>query len=165
MPQETSYEDYINIVNAYSGLLVKVCRVYAENTEDRKDLFQDIVLQCWLAFPRFRNESKISTWLYRIALNTAISNKRKRSKRIQFANEAVADYAGDAASPPMFEEYETLMRIINALPDLEKALILLYLEDQSYQEIADIMGMTVTNVGSKLSRIKEKLRKMAKPQL
>lgn len=140
-----------------------MCHAYATDTEDIRDLFQEIVLQAWSGFKRYRGESSISTWLYRVALNTAIVHKRKQAKQrsvtstdvftIDIADKLPAAYA---------EEYKLLQQMIHALPPLDKALILLYLDDRPHTEIADILGISVSNVGTKLGRIKDKLKQQAK---
>ena len=161
-PGEQQTNDFMALIKQYERLIHKVCNLYiVNNPEDYKDLYQEIILQTWLAFPKFQNAAKVSTWLYRIALNTAISYKRSSKTRI---NEIpfddsftqVADITRDSN-----EEYLLLWGLIRQLPQLEKALILLYLENNSYEEIAAIMGLTVTNIGTRLGRIKGKLKKQA----
>ncbi|HEY1033060.1 MAG TPA: RNA polymerase sigma factor [Flavipsychrobacter sp.] len=160
-PQE---QEFTTLIQQHERLVYKVCSLYAADAEDLKDLFQEIVLQAWSGYTRFRNESAISTWLYRVALNTAITHKRKKSRQL---GTPVADmqllHVADASSQAYAEEYAILQKLVGSLPPLEKALILLYFEDRSYQEIADIMGISVSNVGTRLARIKEKLKKQAQP--
>ena len=133
--------------------------MYCHSSEDRQDLFQDIVLQLWRAFPKFRNEAKVSTWMYRIALNTAITRLRKESKR-PHPQDIDKDIL-QIPSPDLSvreEQLTSMMLAIDGLSDVEKAIVLLYLEDQSYKEIAEVMGMSESNVGYKINRIKHKLR-------
>ncbi len=146
-------------------LIYKVCSVYASEPEDRRDLFQEIVLQAWKGYARFKEEeAKISTWLYRVALNTAISHKRKQYKTITTRSQDELLYQiADNTIEYRNEEYKMLHQLISQLPTLEKALMLLYLEDKSYQEMAEILGLTAGNVGVKINRIKEKLRRQAQP--
>lgn len=158
--QQEHINEFTTLLQQHEKLVYKVCSIYTNNTEDSKDLFQEIIVQVWSAYPKFQQQSKISTWLYRIALNTAISYKRKTGKvSIVLMPDFLANFS-DASSPDQ-EEYKILQTLISNLPALEKALILLYLEDNSYQEIADIMGITVTNVGTRLNRIKDKLKQQA----
>lgn len=124
-------------------------------------MFQEIVLQLWKSFPTFRGESKLSTWMYRIALNTAISGIRK--KRITTTELSTISYQlQDTATAPQEEEMKALYVAIEKLTDIEKSIVLLYLEDKPYDEIADITGITANYVAVKMNRIKEKLRKLIK---
>jgi len=158
--QQEHINEFTTLLLLHEKLIYKVCSIYTNNAEDSKDLFQEIVLQVWIAYPKFKQQSKVSTWLYRIALNTAISYKRKSGKvNIIPMPDFLNDHFDVSASDQ--EEYKILQKLIGELPPLEKALILLYLEDNSYQEIADIMGITVTNVGTRLNRIKDKLKQQA----
>jgi len=159
--KEQLYKDFLAMVQNHERLIFKICNLYSKDVEGSKDLFQEIVLQAWTAFPRFNNASKISTWLYRVALNTAINYKRKVDKHAHTNDTSGLTHVAEATDSGT-EEYNLLYQMINDLPPLEKALILLYLEDRSYQEIADIMGMSVTNVGTRLGRIKLKLKGKAK---
>lgn len=145
-------------------LIYKVCSVYAAEPEDRRDLFQEIVLQAWKGYARFKEDAKVSTWLYRVALNTAISYKRKQHTTIATQSQEELLYQiADSNIDNRNEEYRMLQLLISELPMLEKALMLLYLEDKSYQEMAEILGLTPGNVGVKINRIKDKLRKQAQP--
>ena len=124
-------------------------------------MFQEIVLQLWKSFPTFRGESKLSTWMYRIALNTAISGFRK--KRITTTELSSISYQlQDIVTPRQEEEMKALYVAIEKLTDIEKSIVLLYLEDKPYDEIADITGVTANYVAVKMNRIKEKLRKLIK---
>jgi len=153
-------DSFITLIKDQERLIFKVCSMYAQRPEDRKDIFQEIVLQAWGAYPRFKNTAKASTWLYRIALNTAINYHRKNKIETiyhpDFLNESEA-HAATASD----EEYRIMHQFIAGLPALEKALVMLYLDDYSYKEIADIMGLSATNVGTRLMRIKEKLKNQA----
>ncbi|WP_128548618.1 RNA polymerase sigma factor [Larkinella soli] len=153
-------EDFLALLNAHRGILYKVCGLYLDTAEDRRDLFQEMVLQLWRAFPSFRSESSPSTWIYRVALNTAISNFRKRGKEgkkraltasdLQLPDTGYDDGANDRAI--------LLREAIEGLNAIEKALILLYLDERSYAEIAEIAGIRLSNVGVKINRIKSKLK-------
>ena len=133
--------------------------MYTNNTEDQDDLFQEIVIQVWKAFRKFKNESKISTWIYRIALNTAITGLRKRKKYIRWVplDSTVMNYSA-VQSDPLSEKLDFLYQCIKELNELEKGVILLYLENKSYSEIAEAIGLNETNVGSRISRIKPKIK-------
>jgi RNA polymerase sigma-70 factor (ECF subfamily) len=156
-------QQFVQTINQHQGILHKVCRIYCHNATEREDLFQEIVLQLWKAFPSFRNESKITTWMYRIALNTAISGLRK--KRIVTTElESISFQVAEALQYHMDEELQRLYNAIEHLSDIEKSIVLLYLEDKPYEEIAEITGITANYVAVKMSRIKEKLRTLLKPE-
>lgn len=150
-------QQFVETINQHQGILHKVCRIYCHNTTEREDLFQEMVLQLWKAFPSFRSEAKITTWMYRIALNTAISGLRK--KRINTTElDNILYQVEDKSEPSTEDDLQQLYKAINLLTDIEKSIILLYLEDKPYEEIADITGITANYVAVKMSRIKEKLK-------
>ncbi|MFT3909200.1 MAG: RNA polymerase sigma factor [Ferruginibacter sp.] len=150
--------DFIKIIQENEGLIYKVTKVYANNKEDGQDLYQEIVYQLWKSFDSFRNESKISTWIYRIALNTAIVhlNREKRKPNQVPVDDWILNKT-DSTDNLTDERSALLFSVIKKLNQIEKAIILLYLEGRSYDEIAVITGFTVTNVGTRLGRIKQKL--------
>lgn len=155
---------FIEMINEHRGIIYKVCQLYCQDKEYQKDLFQEIVLQLWKSFPSFRNEAKRSTWMYRIALNTAITSFRKEKKippqrTISSAEFEIPDLG---SNPDDHEHMGLLKRAIERLSQIEKAIILLYLEEKSYQEIGEIMGITKTNAGVKINRIKIKLEGIIK---
>ncbi|MEJ8842449.1 sigma-70 family RNA polymerase sigma factor [Lacibacter sp. H375] len=139
------------------NIIYKVCNLYRDRREDQEDLFQEIVYQLWKAYPGFKGEAKLSTWMYRIALNTAIAAYRKPKVDITYPEE-IPDHVHYAAELNSSENEERLFRALRILTDAEKAVISLYLEDYSYQEIAGITGLTESNVGVRLNRIKSKLK-------
>ncbi len=150
---------FLEIVESNQGIIYKVCKMYRDSHEDQEDLFQEIVLQLWKAFPNFRKESKASTWMYRIGLNTAITAFRKKSIDLAFNSslpETPFGYKNDESS----ENEERMFEAFRMLNTTERALIALFLEDYSHKEIADIMGITENNVGVKISRIKDKLKRI-----
>jgi len=159
-------EEFIKMINAHRGILYKVSNLYCQQEEDKKDLFQEMVLQLWRSYPNFRKDSKSSTWMYRVAFNTAISNFRKESRKpgqraILDADYEIPDFSDKNAR---IENLALLKTAIGQLSQIEKAIIILYLEEKSYEEIAEIMGITKTNVGVKLTRIKGKLEKIIKEE-
>lgn len=144
-------------------MLYKVCRVYCNNAADRQDLFQEIVIQSWKAYPKFRGDAKFSTWLYRIALNTAISDLRKQERRVKLSfQEAVPEISADYTGQEKEEQLKSLYDAISLLGEIEKAIVMLYLDDKSYDEMEDILGINQNNLRVKMNRIKEKLRKLTK---
>ena len=149
------------MVTAHQRTIYKVCYIYAKDQDDLNDLFQEVVLNLWKSFPRYRGDSTLNTWVYRIAMNTCITFLRRSSVRPQTIPLTI-----DVTSQMTDEESHTgqlqeLYRLINQLGKLERALILLWLEERSYQEMADILGISKANVAVKLNRTKDKLRKMS----
>lgn len=157
-------KEFISLINQHAGIIYKVCNLYLQETEDKRDLFQEIVLQLWRAFPNFRSEAQPSTWMYRIALNAAISNFRKQAKGV--STNSLSEAAFQIPDPLQFfqenENISILHRAIGLLSTIEKAIILLYLEEKTYEEIAEVIGISKSNVGVSLSRIKSKLEKIFK---
>lgn len=154
-------EAFIQIIREHERLIYKVCSLYATGDEDKSDLYQEIILQVWRAYPQFRGQAKVSTWLYRIALNTAISLNRQKRVKQHYEESILLNFPDPMGGDE--EQYKLLYKAISQLPELERALVLLYLEDRSHAEIAEIMGISVSNVGTKLSRIKDKMKKIIQP--
>ena len=154
-----SHSDFTAIIKQNEGLIYKVVKVYTNNREDEQDLYQDIVYQLWKCFSTFRGESKIGTWTYRVALNTAIAhlNKQKRKGSQVPLDEALLNKT-DTADTLMAERSEALFARIKQLNEIEKGIILLYLEGKTYDEIAAITGFSPSNVGTRLGRIKQKIK-------
>jgi RNA polymerase sigma factor (sigma-70 family) len=146
-------------IDEHKKILYKVCNSYCRNRDDRDDLAQEIIVQLWRSFGRFDERYRFSTWMYRIALNVAISFCRRESTRTRHvvANEEhLLDAPDDAENQP--EEVRLLYRLIEALDPLNKALVLLYLDGNSYQEMASVLGISETNVATKISRLKETMK-------
>ena len=152
-------KDFLKIVEANQGIVYKVCKMYRNTREDQEDLFQEIVLQLWKSYPKFRRESKVSTWMYRIALNTAIAIYRKNKINLEFEEKIPVEYHSKNIETPS-ENEERLFEAIRVLNKADRAIIALYLEDYPYNEIAEITGITENYVGVKISRIKDKLKKI-----
>jgi len=158
-------KEFINIISANQPIILKVCRMYCADKDDREDLFQEIVLQLWRSYPSFKGEAKVSTWMYRIGLNTAITSLR-RSSRKPLTQPLSVDHQNlkDPAAHRIDMEYGTeLQTAINLLNKFDKALVMLYLDEKSYKEIAEIMAITESNVGVKINRIKKKLQEIINP--
>jgi len=146
----------------HTGLLLKVVRSFAEGPADQDDLFQEILLQVWLSLPNFRDDSKPTTWLYRVALNTALAwkrteKKRRRSHGSHPISDVAAPSASSAEAEPNDRIVEQLYAAIRALPPAKRALVVLYLDGFTYREIADVVGISESNVGVSLNRIKKEL--------
>jgi len=146
----------------HTGLLLKVVRSFAEAPADQDDLFQEILLQVWLSLPNFRDDSKPTTWLYRVAFNTALAWKRTEKKRWRRQGSlSIPDVAAPSVTSADAERndriVEQLYAAISALPPAKRALVVLYLDGFSYREIADVVGISESNVGVSLNRIKKQL--------
>jgi RNA polymerase sigma factor (sigma-70 family) len=150
-------KEFVDILNNHRGLIYKVCHLYCDDPEDRKDLFQEIVLQVWKSLGSFRQESTIGTWMYRIALNTAITHFRKEKRlggKVSLSDIDIPDLNDSSEKEDQLKE---LFKAIEDLDRIDKSIILLYLEEKNYEEISEITGLTRTNVGVRLNRIKIKL--------
>jgi RNA polymerase sigma-70 factor (ECF subfamily) len=151
---------FIEMVRSNERVIYKVCSFYVSDEFSMADLYQEVVCNLWSSYPKFRNESSVSTWIYRIALNTCITGMRKDMRR---PKGTPASMLQDTISEPetLSEQIKEMYYYIHQLKTMERAVVLLYLEDKSYQEIADITGLTVSNVATKLKRSKEKLKQMS----
>lgn len=153
---------FVQLVEKQQGAIYKVCFVYASDSEQIKDLYQEVILNLWTAFPRFRGDCKETTWVYRIAMNTCITSLRKSSTRPATVPLPIRMDPSTEAEEEDEHRYrlKLLYQQINRLEKMERALILLWLEEKSYQEIAEILGLSISNVGVKLTRVKEKIKTM-----
>jgi RNA polymerase sigma-70 factor, ECF subfamily len=159
-----SQDEFVALVNQHRGMLYKVCNMYCFTDHDKQDLFQEIIIQLWGAYSRFRGESKFSTWLYRIALNTAISDLRKQKNYIKSVepDQLPTEIQDIQYNKDKEEKLQQLYTAINHLTEIERAIVMLYLEDKSYDEMEDILGINQNNLRVKMNRIKDKLRKLTK---
>ncbi len=153
-------KEFLKIVEKNQGIIHKVCNVYCDSEEDKQDLFQEIVAQLWKSYPSFRKESKFSTWMYRVALNTAITTFKKSKRRpdqdsLTYDNFQLKDDSYDAG---LEDNIKLLHKAIKKLSGVEKSIILLFLEGKKYEEIAEITGITQNYVRVKMNRIKRKLK-------
>ncbi|WP_423999890.1 RNA polymerase sigma factor [Maribacter sp. IgM3_T14_3] len=150
---------FTDLIREHQALLFKVTSVYTDNKEDQEDLFQEVVYQLWKYFDSFRNESKITTWMYRIAMNTSITFIKKKKRRPDSVPVAeVFSIQSDTKDDEFEERLRLLYQHLHHLNTLEKGLIFLLLEGKSYKEIAQITGLSDSNVGTKISRVKKKLK-------
>ncbi|NQU86869.1 MAG: sigma-70 family RNA polymerase sigma factor [Mariniphaga sp.] len=158
-PQKQNKKEFSELIKINQRIIHKITFIYANGAVDREDLFQEICLQLWKSYVNFREESQFSTWMYRVALNTAISNVRK--KKNSFAFEPLKDYSQvKVEQSDDKENVRQLYRAISKLNRIDKAIILLWLEEKNYDEIASIMGTSKSNVSVKLVRIKRKLEEL-----
>lgn len=164
MNDEEQKEEFLKLISEHQDLIRKVAAIYYRNKADQEDAFQEILVSLWKAYPTFRGDSKFSTWMYRVALNTVISGFRKASNKVH-KNQSDIHITDELLGPSkedLSEEIDCLYQAIEHLSDIEKAIIMLYMEEKTYDDIAEIMGMTCTNVGVKINRIKKKLKKIYK---
>ena len=154
--------DFLAVLNQYRGAIQRVSRTYTSSAAEREDLVQEIVYQLWRAFPSYRRESAPLTWVYRIAINTAITGVRRRTRQ---PPHVPLEGAVGLASPPTSASdprMELLYQAIRRLGDVDRALVMCYLDDLSYREIADVLGLSETAVGARLSRTRTKLQELVR---
>ena len=155
-------EIFTSLFEENIGIILKISRAYTNTSHDREDLINDIALELWKAFPRFRGQSKLSTWIYRIALNTSLNYKRRKKNLVLFSemnrNKSIASLIDQDDN----QNIDTLYSCIDELSEINKAIIILYLDGNSHDEIAEITGISKTNVGTRISRIKEQIKKIVK---
>ena len=158
---------FSEVLDRHRGIVFKVANAYAWEREDRADLVQEIAAQLWHAWPRHDAARSVSTWMYRIALNVAISHVRRQrhpSRNTVPFDEALHDVADDNAADPVAEDrLRVLHRFIDTLEPLNRALLLLYLEERSTREMADVLGLSESNVTTKISRLKQRIRDHVAP--
>lgn len=150
-------QEFIQLLNKHQNIIHKVCSVYMDVYADREDLFQEVTLQAWKAYPNFRGDAKFSTWLYRVALNTAITFFRKEKKQILTINTEVF-FDNSEFHNPIEEQVQAMYKAIGDLGKIDKALIMLYLEDYNYNDIGEMLGISANNVAVKMNRLKIKLK-------
>jgi RNA polymerase sigma-70 factor (ECF subfamily) len=155
-------KNFINLINDHQGLIHKVSLMYENDQEARNDLFQEIVLQLWKSFHSFRGEAKITTWMYRIALNTAISGLRKKKRKLdtEDIHERHLNMSDESDGKDPEEEFNRLQWAIRQLAEIDRAMIMMALDEVPYEEIADTIGITQNNVRVRMNRIRERLRKL-----
>jgi len=153
-------KEFLQIITENQGIIHKVCSIYCDLEEDRRDLFQEILVQLWKSYASFRNESKFTTWMYRVALNTAITSFKKDKRQpdkagISYESIQLAEEIYDTRTE---DQIKLLNNAVVQLTGIEKSIILLFLEDKKYEEIAEITGITQNYVRVKMNRIKKKLK-------
>jgi RNA polymerase sigma-70 factor (ECF subfamily) len=163
MTELTEQDRFLALLEEHKKILYKVASSYCKNPEDRRDLIQEIVVQLWRSFGRFDDRYRFSTWMYRIAMNVAISFYRSQSRRtrgtVPIEDSGIDFVAADPEPEEVSDDIRQLHHFIGQLDELNRALIILYLDGNSYDTIAEILGISTTNVATKLSRIKERLRR------
>ncbi|MFP2996673.1 sigma-70 family RNA polymerase sigma factor [Spongiivirga sp. MCCC 1A20706] len=156
---------FVKLLEENQNIIHKVCRIYTNNYNAHNDLFQEITIQLWKAYPKFRGDAKFSTWMYRVGLNTAITLYRKSKKaiRTQEIDSIQFKLSAQEYDDTEEEQLKLMYQAIHQLNDIEKALVFLYLEDKNYKEISDTMGISEVNARVKMNRVKTKLKKILNP--
>ena len=156
---------FVTDLESNQNIVHKVCTLYTNDRDSHKDLFQEITIQLWKAYPKFRGESKFSTWMYRVALNTAITlyRKSKRSIQTQDYESVIFKIKADEYDETEEQQLKLMYKAVKQLGDIDKALVFLYLEDKNYSEISETLGITEVNARVKMNRIKNKLRTILNP--
>ena len=157
--------NFVELLEKHQNIVHKVCRLYTNNYDAHNDLFQEITIQLWKAYPKFRGDSKFSTWMYRVGLNTAITLYRKSKRSIKTQEFDTVQFKIKAEDYDDTEEQQLklLYQAVHKLNDIEKALVFLYLEDKNYKEISETMGISEVNARVKMNRVKNKLRTILNP--
>ncbi len=150
-------KEFIQLLNKHQNIIHKVCRLYMDKADEREDLFQEVTLQAWKAFASFRGDAQFSTWLYRVALNTAITFYRKEKKQLPVFNTEIFPDSSESYNP-IEEQVQAMYKAIGDLSKIDKALVMLYLEDYDYKTIGDMLGISPNNVAVKMNRVKVKLK-------
>ncbi len=154
-------QEFIKLIKENKGIIFKICNSYCADKDDRDDLAQEIIYNLWKSFHSFKHDFKFSTWMYRIALNVAISyyRREKKFKNHDSISESLIVFEDNSENKNEVENNLRLLKdFINKLKEIDKAIILLYLDDKSHKEIAEITGFTETNIATKINRIKDKIR-------
>jgi RNA polymerase sigma-70 factor (ECF subfamily) len=156
-------DQFLDILEGNIGIILKIARAYSNTVHDKEDLINDITLELWKSFGRFKGDSKISTWIYRVALNTSMNYKRKKEKdKLYFIDDLKsAENPGWLTGQDDNSLSEVLYQCIDELSELNKAIILLFLDGNSHDEISEITGISKSNVGTRISRIKEQIKNLA----
>ena len=151
-------KDYSKLVKENQGLIIKVARMYTNTPDDQQDLFQEIVLQLWRSYDTFKGNSKISTWMYRVALNTAITLFRKTTRTVK--TDELADFHQpiDDENDDNQQQISLLYKVIKMLGDIDRAIVMMYLDDVPYKDIAENIGITEVNARVKMNRLKKTLK-------
>lgn len=156
---------FISLLEENQNIAHKICKMYTYDADAHKDLFQEITIQLWKAYPKFREESKFSTWMYRVALNTAITLYRKKKRKIHTLPWESLDFkiSAEGYDSTLDDNLKLMYSAIKELNDIDKALVLLYLEDKPYSEISETLGISEVNARVKMNRVKTKLKKILNP--
>lgn len=157
--------NFVNQLEEHQNIIHKVCRIYTQDSDSHNDLFQEITIQLWKAYPKFRGDAKFTTWMYRVALNTAITlyRRSKRSLRTEDFDGVAYKIKYENYDDTEEQQLKLMYNAIRQLNDIDKALVFLYLEDKNYTEISDTLGISEVNARVKMNRIKTKLKTILNP--
>ena len=156
--------EFLHQLSENQGIIHKICRIYTDNIHDHEDLFQEIVIQTWKSYSNYRGDAKFSTWIYKIGLNTALALFKKKNHKKEELHENLTHFKiyDDNSHEEKDAQIQAMYDAIHILSDVEKALIMMFLEDKPYKEISEILGITEGNARVKMNRAKEKLRNLIK---
>jgi RNA polymerase sigma-70 factor (ECF subfamily) len=156
---------FVTELECNQNVVHKVCTLYTNDRDAHNDLFQEITIQLWKAYPKFRGDAKFSTWMYRVALNTAITLYRKSKKNVKTLDDETVFFKikADEYDPTEEQQLSLMYKAIKQLNDIDKALVFLYLEDKNYNEISETLGISEVNARVKMNRIKSKLKTILNP--
>ncbi|AEE20262.1 RNA polymerase sigma factor [Dokdonia sp. 4H-3-7-5] len=162
---KTVEDNFVNLLEENQNIVHKICRLYTNNRDQHNDLFQEITIQLWRAFPKFRGDSKFSTWMYRVGLNTAITlyRKSKRTVQTQDFDSVMFRISSEEYDDTVEQQLKLMYSAVKELNDIDKALVFLYLEDKNYSEISETLGISEVNARVKMNRVKKKLKKILNP--
>ena len=157
-------KELLHQLSENQGIIHKICRIYTDNIHDHEDLFQEIVIQTWKSYSNYRGDAKFSTWIYKIGLNTALALFKKKNHKKEELHENLTHFKiyDDNSHEEKNAQIQAMYDAIHLLSDVEKALIMMFLEDKPYKEISEILGITEGNARVKMNRAKEKLRTLIK---
>lgn len=157
--------NFVELLEKNQNIAHKICRLYTDNRDAHNDLFQEITIQLWKAYPKFRGEAKFSTWMYRVSLNTAITLYRKSKRTPKTQNYETIQFKVSASQydDTIEQQLKVMYEAVKELNDIDKALVFLYLEEKNYREIAETLGISEVNARVKMNRIKKKLKTIINP--
>lgn len=163
--KKTTTDTFVSLLEKHQNIVHKICRLYTNSQDEHNDLFQEITIQLWRAYPKFRGEAKFSTWMYRVSLNTAITlfKKAKRQIETQSFDKVEFKIKFEAYDDTVEQQLSQMYKALHTLNDIDKALVFLYLENKNYTEISETLGISEVNARVKMNRIKKKLREILNP--
>ena len=153
-------QNFVTLLQEHQNIVHKVCRIYTNDSDAHKDLFQEITIQLWKAFPKFRGDSKFSTWMYRVGLNTAITLYRKSLRQVQSQPIESVEFklSYEVYDDTKDEQLKLIYSAVRKLNDIDKGIVFLYLENKNYKEISETLGISEVNARVRMNRIKTKLK-------
>jgi RNA polymerase sigma-70 factor (ECF subfamily) len=159
MHHDSSEKEFLRLIEQHKGIIIKICSIYARIPAEREDLFQEVIVQLWKAWPSFKGLSKFSTWLYRIALNTAISGFRKKTAELVYMDHSEVPESVQDDDKARKEQLSAMYEAIRQLPEIDRAVVMLYLEEHSYEEMEEILGISQGALRVKMTRARDKLKR------